>query len=157
MVEIAPFYTTVDVVWPALYLSSSYWTWWVILASLVIELPVVVWSFELPLKRAIVADLLMNAASAVVGMLALAIAGIGWEIFPGLLLYKLLNLGTFNPITWSATFILAVVINTAIEGFVLRFVFKTQLTFSRLLLLGSANAVTVFLAAVEMQRHPPRM
>jgi hypothetical protein len=80
MLETTPFYTTVDVVWPALYFSSSYWTWWVILAGLLIELPVVIWSFKLPLKKAIVADLLMNAASAVVGMVALAIAGIGWEI-----------------------------------------------------------------------------
>jgi hypothetical protein len=157
MLETTPFYTTVDVLWPALYFSSSYWTWWVILAGLLIELPVVIWSFKLPLKKAIVADLLMNAASAVVGMVALAIAGIGWEIFPGTLLYKLFNLGTFNPITWSATFILAAMINTAIEGFLLRFVFKTQLTVPRLLLLGVANAVTIFLAAVEMWWHPPQL
>jgi len=146
-----------DVVWPALYFSSSYFTWWVVFAGLLIEFPVVRWSFDLPFQKAVLADILMNATSAFLGTVCLAIAGIVWEIFPGILFYKVFNLGTFNPITWSATFVLAVLINTGLEGLVLRVVFKCSLSRRPLMALAIANAVTVALAGLEMHWHPPTL
>ena len=146
-----------DLVWPALYLSTSYWSWWVIVAGLLIELPVVMRAFKMPLRRAIIADLVMNAVSAGVGMLLLALAGVVWEMGPGILLDKFFSMGTFNPVTWVATFLIAVVITTGIEWLVLRFGFRAPATRGAIALLALANLITVALAVLEMKWHPPRM
>jgi len=106
------------------------------------------------LKKAVLADVTMNAASTILGTICLAIAGIIWEAFPGLVLYKGFHIGTFNPITWSATFILAVIINTWIEAIVLRAGFGCRLERRRVVALFLANSVTVALAGIELRWHP---
>src|SRR4029077_21253884 len=129
-------------------------TWWVVVAGLLVEFPVVRWSFRLPLRKAILADVTMNAASTILGTICLAIAGLIWEVFPGIMLYEGFHIGTFNPITWSVTFILAAVINTWIEAMVLRAGFGCRLERRRIVALFLANAVTVALAAIQLRWGP---
>jgi hypothetical protein len=113
-----------DVIWPALLLEGRMLTWWAIAVGLVIEYFFVRKVTHLSFGRTIWADLAMNGVSALFGVLLIPIAGLVWEFFPGLLIYKLFNIGTFNPGTWSATLFMAVVINTLIERAALRRFFK---------------------------------
>lgn len=72
--------------------------------------------------------------------------GSAWEIFPGLLFYRALNWGTFNPLTWLATFLLAVFITTYIEAYIYRRGFKLQVRRREFRLVFLANALSVGIA-----------
>jgi hypothetical protein len=145
-----------DVVWPALFLEKRLLSIWVISIGLIVEW-LVLWlgGFGLSWKRAVVVDLVMNAASTIVGIVLIPLAGLVWELFPGVLLDKTLSLGTFNPITWTATLVLAVVLTTAIEAVVVRWGFKIALGWRRLWTLAAANLVSVSLAFGTILVHPP--
>ena len=65
-------------------------------------------------KKAAVVDVVMNAVSTGAGIVLISALGFAWEFFPGLVLYKVFNVGTFNPGTWAATFVMAVLATTAI-------------------------------------------
>jgi hypothetical protein len=135
-----------DMVWPALYLETRLFSWWAIGLGLVVEFFFIWKVFALPARKAVVADLAANAASALLGALLIPLAGIAWEVFPGLAFYHLLNWGTFNPVTWVATFIFACLINAWLESYVLKRFFRlpfTKRTFSWLTL---ANAISVGIA-----------
>ena len=73
-------------VWPALLLEGRILTWWAILVGLVVEYFFVRNITELSWSRAALADVAMNAATSVIGILLIPISGIAWEIFPGILL-----------------------------------------------------------------------
>lgn len=115
-----------NVVWPALYLETRLFSWWAISVGLVIEYFFVRWLFGLPPIRAVIADIAANAASAVVGVVLIPVAGIAWEVFPASVYNWALEWGTFNPITWVGTLLLACVINVVLEGFVYRKAFKVD-------------------------------
>jgi hypothetical protein len=77
--------------------------------------------------------------------------GLVWEFFLGLLIYKLFNIGTFNPGTWVATLFMAVVINTFIERAALRRFFKQPVAGRRAFwLLFLANFLSVGLAFASL-------
>lgn len=133
-------------VWPALYLISRMATWWAIVAGLLIEYVVIRYAFSLPPRKAFAADIAANAASSLAGLALIPIAGIAWEFGPGLAMYHFVNVGTFNPVTWAATLIMAALINAAVEMAVLRFfrVLATKRTFWILTLANSATVAIAF-------------
>jgi hypothetical protein len=77
--------------------------------------------------------------------------------FPGLLIFKLLHWGTFNPVTWAATCFLAIFINAVLEGMVVRFVFKTTVGKKGFGGLAMANALSVGIAYVSILVSPPSL
>jgi hypothetical protein len=87
-----------DVVWPALFLEIRLLSWWAIASGLLAEYLFVRWLFSLSIKRAVIATVSANAASTVLGILLIPLAGIAWEIFPGSVYMGILKWGTFNPI-----------------------------------------------------------
>ena len=91
-----------------------------------------------------------NTISSVVGVLLIPIAGILWEIFPGSIYMHLLKWGTFNPITWAATFVLGCLINKGIESLVYINIFKLLVQRQELFWIFIANAVSVGLAFVTL-------
>lgn len=115
-----------NVVWPALYLETRLFSWWAISVGLVIEYMFVRWLFGLAPSRAAIADLSANAVSAVVGLVLIPLAGIAWELFPASVYNWALGWGTFNPITWAGTFLLACVVNAILEGVVYKKAFKVD-------------------------------
>jgi hypothetical protein len=135
-----------DVVWPALFVENRLLSMWVILAGLVVEYFFVRRITRLSVKKSILADVSMNAASTLLGIVLIPVAGLAWEVFPGIILFKWFNLGTFNPGTWLATFCFAVLINAALETFVLAKLFKQQLGKRGFRWLCLANAVSVGIA-----------
>ena len=143
-----------DVVWPALYLETRLWSVWPILAGLIVEFGVLRWAFDLEARKALLVDVAMNTASALVGAILIPLAGIVWEVFPGLVVYKMLGIGTFNPGTWAATFLFAVLITSLIERFVIARFFKISVSRRRFLWLCAANAVSVGIAFASLFIKP---
>lgn len=146
LLPLLPSLAHANVVWPALYLETRLFSWWAIGLGLVAEFFFIWKVFGLTPKRALAADLSANTASALLGIILIPLAGVVWEVFPGMVLYPLLNWGTFNPLTWAATFVIACLINALLESFVLKCFF--QLPFNRRTFswLTVANAFSVGIA-----------
>lgn len=156
MLLVLPAVACANVVWPALYLETRLFSWWAISVGLVIEYLFVRKLFSVKPSLAITATGAANAASAIIGLILIPLAGIAWEIFPGIVFYKVFNLGTFNSITWCATFGLACAVNVALEGvvykkyFSLPFIFKSRLFFWFML----ANSASVGVAMASLVIKP---
>jgi hypothetical protein len=145
-------------VWPALVLEQRILSVIPIAAGLIVEwLALCFCGFGLSWKKAIVVDLVMNAVSTGVGVVLIPVLGIAWEFFPGLVLYKIFKVGTFNPGTWAATFVIAVLVTTAIEAAVVRWGFKVPLGRRRFCILCAANCVSVAIAFASLWIFPPKL
>jgi hypothetical protein len=145
-----------DLVWPALFLAGRLMAWWAIGLGLLVELFSVRWLTGFSWSKSIIVDIAMNAASSLLGVFLIPLAGVAWEFFPGIVLYRVFNVGILNPGTWLATFLFAVFINSALETAVLRYAFK-QKPFKRFLSwLALANAISVGIAFGSLFKYPPR-
>jgi biotin transporter BioY len=112
--------------------------------------------FPAELEEAIIVDVTMNAASAALGAFLLPAAGFLWEFFPGQLYMGWLHMGTFNPITWAATCIIAVFLSTGIESAVVRVLFGYELTKRRFWSVALANLLSTAIAFCSLLIHPPQ-
>ena len=136
-----------DVVWPALYLETRLVTWWTVSIGLLVEFLVVWRAFGLSTKKALLVDFTAKAASVLLDIILIPLAaGIAWEIFPGLVFYKVFKVGTFNPATWTVTNLFAVAINTGLEWAVIQKVFKLPIGKRGFWIMAAANAVSVSVA-----------
>jgi hypothetical protein len=143
-----------DMVWPSLYLEHRVATWWAIIIGIVVELFFVWKYFSLPIKKAILATLVMNAASALMGYVLIPASGLLWELTIGQFVNWALRAGTFNIVTWCASVILAILLNSIIEALVLRFAFKCAMDRKRFLILFGANSISVVIAFVSLVIFP---
>jgi hypothetical protein len=154
-IALSPTAARADVVWPALYLEDRLFTVWAVALGLAIE----AWFLWRMLKvgsvpQAAGISVLMNTASAILGILLLPLAGLAWELFPGSALTLLFDFGTFNPITWVATAMLAVLVNFGVEGVVLSKGFEVVMDRRAFTWLAAANAITVAVAMMSLWRWP---
>ncbi|MBT2786425.1 MULTISPECIES: hypothetical protein [unclassified Halomonas] len=156
LVAFLPVAAHANAVWPALYLETRLFSWWAISVGLLIEYLFVRKLLLTPPQKAAAATVTANIASAVLGVLLIPLAGIAWEVFPGLVFYHVFNMGTFNPITWCATFLLACTVNVAIEGLVYKKVFRLGFIFKSKLFLWFmlANAASVGVAMASLAMYP---
>ena len=143
-----------DIVWPALYLISRMVTWWSIALGLIIEYLFVRKLTQFGIVKSIFVDISMNAASCLLGIFLIPVLGIGWEFFPGIVLYKLFNIGTFNPGTWTATFLIAVFVNALLESFVINKGFKKKLGWRGFWWLSLANSASVGISFISLWFFP---
>lgn len=144
-----------DVVWPALYLENRILTWWAIGIGLIIEFIFVSYLFKTSPAKAALMTLTANGASTIIGIILIPILGIVWELFPGIIIYKVFNIGTFNPITWTATFIIATLSNGAIETLSYKWIFKQRITKTVFWLICLANLFSVGIALATVFLYPP--
>lgn len=137
-----------NVVWPALELTDSLLWWWPIAVGLVIEFVFIKWLFKLSFAKASVAVVVANTASTIGGVVLIPLAGFAWELFPGSVINWTFNWGTFNPVTWAATFFLGCLINGLIERLVYLkwFVPVFKIWSMKFLWLLVANSVSVGIA-----------
>jgi len=145
-----------NVVWPALFLEMRLLSWWIILIGLAVELPFVRLLTGFDWQRAAIADLAMNAASTIIGILLIPIFGLAWEYAADFTLYRYWKVGTFNPVAWVATLVLAVTLNAIIEQSVLRWGFRQRLGARGFAWLSVANGLSVGLALWSVFQNPPR-
>jgi hypothetical protein len=139
-----------DVVWPAIILEQHLFSVIPIALGLLLELPVLLFGFGLPSIRAFIVDVCMNVVSALLGVILIPVAGLVWEIFPGLIMYSAFHMGTFNPITWGATYIIAVFTTTGVEATVVRAVFRLSVNRKRFCFLLGGNAASVGIVFVGL-------
>lgn len=151
-----PVYAYADVVWPALYLEQGLTSWASICAGLVVEFFFIRKIFSLTIKKALIVDVTANAASVALGIILIPLVGLIWEIFPGLIINHWLDWGTFNPITWTATFLLACLINALIESSVITTLFKLPVGPKALFWLFTANIISVGIAVGHLWLYPAR-
>jgi hypothetical protein len=145
-----------NVVWPALYLSMRLSAWWCIGISLFLE-GVALWRFaRLRPVKAFMAAAVMNGVSTLCGSLLIPIAGLRLELVAGHTYNTWFGWGTFNVVTQVATWLIAVLLTTAIELVVLWLAFCMPWTKRTTLVVLSANAITVALAFVTMFISPPQ-
>ena len=145
-----------DVVWPALFLEMRLLAWWVILTGLLAEWPFVRFLTHFSWKKAFIGNVAMNAASTLIGIILLPAAGIGWEFAAEPIFYRRFNIGTFNPVTWWATFLIAVLLSATIELLILRTAFKQRLGARGFCWLCVANSISAGLAFWSVVHSPPR-
>jgi hypothetical protein len=143
-----------DVIWPALYLEAKMLSVPVIASGLLLEALMLRFGFAKGWKDASKGSFVVNLISTIAGILLIPLAGIAWEVFPGLVLYKGLNMGTFNPVTWIATFSLALGITTSIEIVCLKRWFSVPTGKRTWALWTLINAVTVGLAFTSLAIQP---
>jgi len=137
-----------DVVWPALFLEDRLLSGWIIAAGLLMEYFFVWLITDLGAVKAIWADIAMNAASTLLGIILIPALGLLVALFPGEVV------GTFSPITWGLTFALAVFLSTWIEYLVLWKAFKQDLGKRQLWLLVLANMLSAGLAFASFLVFP---
>lgn len=154
-----PSVAVADVVWPALYLETRLFSWWAIGLGLLVEFFFVRWLFGLSVKRALVADFSANAISSAVGLILIPVTGLAWEVFPASVINWAFGWGTFNPVTWTGTFLLACLVTTLVEGLVYRQWFARDFLFrsGQFLWLLLANALSVGVAFASLWLSPVRM
>jgi len=110
-----------DVVWPALFLEMRLLSWWVILLGLLVEWPFVRLLTHFPWTKAFIADAAMNGASTVLGIFLRPIFRLFvWEPIGEATFYHRFNVGTFNPVSWAAAFLFAVLLSAVIDFLTLR-------------------------------------
>ncbi len=151
-----PALTFANLVWPALFVAERLFTWWAIGIGLVVEFFFVWRLFGFTPLRALWATVAANAVSALAGVILIPLAGLGWELFPGLILYTFRISSTFSLVSWVATFILGCLVNALLEGAVYRKGFKVELrskskTFAWLVI---ANAFSVGAAVASLWLDP---
>jgi hypothetical protein len=146
-----------NIVWPALYLVGRMNAVTPILAGLVVEFVFLRYATGLRGFRSVWADLAMNSASALLGMLLIPLTGLGWEFMAGVTIQPLFHVGTFNTATWIATALLAAAANAVIEGQVLKHFFGQPLSRRFFIQLAAVNLVTVSLGCLSLYLDPPKL
>lgn len=145
-----------NVVWPALYLEIRLASWWAITVGLLVEYVFLRWRFKLSVGRSAFSDVVANAASAILGLILLPLAGLVWEVVPGLLVDAVVGWRTFNPASWVAACLFGSVINALVEGWVYRRWFIVDFRFGSrdFVFLVLANAVSVAVALLSLWLVP---
>lgn len=145
-----------NVVWPAVYLEARLFSWWAIAIGLLVEFFFIKWLFTLPAKKASIAAISANAVSAVAGLIIIPLSGIAWELFPGSIINWAFSWGTFNPVTWGATFVLGCLVNGLIEGAVYKKWFSPEFRFKSKAFLWvlAANSLSVGAAFISLWLKP---
>jgi hypothetical protein len=146
-----------DVVWPALYLEDRLFTWWAVSLGIVIETIFCIWLFRVSVIKALLTTIVVNLASAIVGLLLLPLFGLLWEFHPGILLFKLKISSTFSLPTLIATVLMAGLISATIEYHLIALILRVQRNLRQFLWWFAANVITTLIAFVSLIVHPPRM
>ncbi len=145
-----------NLIWPSMILTGRIVTVIPIVAGLVVELIYLRYGTKLRGMRCLWADLSMNLASALLGIILIPFPGLAWEWLASITIYPLLNVGSFNLLTWTASAMLAAITNAVVEGFVLRKGFGLVLGRRGFWLLAVVNLVTVSIAVVTIMIDPPK-
>lgn len=144
-----------DVVWPALFFMERVYTWWAVATGLIVEYVVLRAIARVTWRKAAIATVAVNAASALVGLAAIPLIGFAWEALLDLTVYRLLHAGTFNPFGWISTVFLIGGITGFVEYLLLTRAFKVAFKVRHAWFWWwMANCASVFLAFVTMLLWP---
>lgn len=146
-----------NIVWPALYLETRLLTGWAVSLGIVVEAAAIMGIYRVRALTALGWSMAANAASTIVGVLGIPLIGLGWELFPGSIINWAAGWGTFNPVTWTATVLLAATANALVEGSALRQFFKARFRGKEFLWLALANLISVLVAFGSILQKPVQL
>ena len=135
-----------NLVWPSLYLVEQINTWWIVGISLLIESFCLLWLTQEKIWKVGLMTLVMNLLSTLIGMIGIPLSGIIWELIATITIHPIFGWGTFNPVTWIVSCILAALLNAAIEMMSLIWIFKISWAAKIFWGLVFANGITVSIA-----------
>ncbi|MBC1193058.1 MAG: hypothetical protein ACK47N_18760 [Microcystis sp.] len=144
-----------NVIWPSLYLVERINTWWIVGISLLIEFLCLIWLTQEKIWKVGLMTLVMNLVSTVVGIVGIPLSGIVWELIATITIHPLFHWGTFNPVTWIVSCILAALLNAVVEVMSLIWIFKFRWTAKIFWCLVIANGITVSIAYWTILLTPP--
>ena len=125
-----------DVVWPSLYIATGIASIKVIIIGLLIEIFFVKFFTDIRWLKAGIITVIMNFITCLLGQVFIPISGLFVELIPP---HK-----TFHWSHWFLDYLLAIFINTIIEGFVIKFILK--LKFKNIFIwLFIANAISILI------------
>jgi hypothetical protein len=144
-----------DMVWPALYLMARSYTWWGIALGLVIEYFALKGIANITWKRAAIAIVAVNAATSLIGYLAIPLLTLAWEFVLQFTIYQFIHIGTFNPFGWISSIVVIGAITGFPEYLLLTKVFKVQFRSKRSWLWWwLANCASVLVAFITVLIWP---
>ena len=109
-----------DMVWPAFYVSATFWKFWfLVIGTIIIELFVIKRFLKFSWKKSFYASLIGNCVSGFVGTFVMMWAMLFWH----LIVDNFLN-GTFNIFNWVATYILMCLGSVFLETLTIKIIYK---------------------------------
>ncbi|PTY04145.1 hypothetical protein DB346_04965 [Verrucomicrobia bacterium LW23] len=143
-----------NLIWPAVFLSERYYSWWAIPLGLGIETVVICWLTSFSWGRSFLIAFAANIASAIIGVLLFAWAGLIMEFFiEPLFLYFSLH-WAFTSLDWLATGLLAACFSFTIEWVIIRYAFLVPGNWKFFWMFLGANVVTAGVALVSILLFP---
>jgi len=143
-----------NVIWPAVYLSQRYYTWWAIALGLLIEIFVLYWLTRKSLPKCLWVAFTANAISAAIGYFVFIWIGLAWEFIIEYTIYQIIPVGTFNPFGWFATTLLAAFLSSTIELAVIKYLFKIPISKRFYWIFFTANLITAGIAVITLFTNP---
>lgn len=116
-----PFVASANMIWPSLIIVQKYYAWYVILAALIIEVVAAHIFLKTDWLKSILVMVVVNVISALVGLILIPVSGLLIEV-----LMTPFALGTFSLLNWILEYLCAVLVNTCVEGLMLKWIFKYQ-------------------------------
>lgn len=109
-----------DMVWPALYVSATFWKFWfLVIGTIIIELFVIKHFLKFSWKKSFYASLIGNCVSGFVGTFVMMWAMLFWHLIVDNFVQ-----GTFNIINWVATYILMCLGSVFLETLTIKIIYK---------------------------------
>ena len=156
IVALIPLHARANTIWPfvAYYMQQEFLdNVSTISIGFAIEFFIVWKAFAVTARKALAADIVMNLASTVIGLVmlyGLALAGFG--VFGEGIAYEFREPGQF-VLVLAANFAFVCLINSLIEGAILRWAFKLPLNVRNVAYLLLANALSVAVSLVGLWIH----
>lgn len=112
-----------NVIWPAIYVSQTFWKfWYLIIATIVIELVVLRLLLRFSWKKALFASIIGNLVSGIAGTFVMMFGMLGWHAVADHFLQ-----GTFSYVNWVMTYLLMCVGSVLIETKTVSLIYKVSL------------------------------
>ena len=137
-----------DVMWPSLFVACGRMSLWVIIGGLIVETGFVKYFTKENWKKSILVSVSMNLATGFLGTFLIFLGGMGLEGLLEVVEYVLnIHVRTFHWTHWIAAYVFAIVINTLIEGGVIKLMLKLKFkdTYKWLFV---ANAISIIMCAI---------
>lgn len=146
---VLPITANANIIWPAVYVSNRLYSWYIILAGLVIEILFIRFAVKQPWKKSALISVVMNAISAIIGIFALPFVGLAVEFA-----LSPVSDNTFSPLHWTIAYIVGLAFNVLIEGSANKLIF--HLPFKKnVIWLTVANAISVIICVISMAVSKP--
>ncbi|MCR4624128.1 MAG: hypothetical protein K5780_05850 [Alphaproteobacteria bacterium] len=134
-----------DVLWPSVVIALGKISIPVIIAGLLIEIGFVKYFTKVGWRKTIVVAVLMNAVSATFGSFLIYIS----KFFDAILHFIMIN----YFLLWLISYLVAVLINTVIEGITIRLILKLPLS-KTFRWLSAANVITIGICVIYLYLFP---